>query len=80
MKKRISISVFLLLATLVWCASAFTEQPPAPRGELRIVDKRRTNRWSIQAITIETLLGMNEDRPAICTALYDALARGTGAM
>ena len=61
MKKRISSSIVLLVVTLMWCASAFTEQPPEPRGELRIVDKRRTNRYTVVRNTVERLVDSNHD-------------------
>ena len=52
-------SVILVLCLLGWSTSGIGEQPLAPRGELRIVDKRPTNRFSIQNHTIEGLVGID---------------------
>jgi hypothetical protein len=41
-------SIILVLCTCGWTFTALAEQRPAPRGELRIVDKRWSNRFSIE--------------------------------
>ena len=45
MKKLVVASLVLLLVTLAWSPRSFGEQPPAPRGELRVVDRYQNN-WA----------------------------------
>ena len=45
MQRLIVGSVMFLLVTLGWGDRGLTEQAPAPRGELRVVDKHPWN-WS----------------------------------
>jgi ABC-type transport system substrate-binding protein len=45
MHKFLVGSVILILCTLGWSASSFGQERPAPRGELRIVDKNPDN-WA----------------------------------
>ena len=47
--------------TCGWMRAALAEQRPAPRGELRIVDKRWSNRFSIENHVIEPLVEMGPD-------------------
>ncbi|MCZ6873442.1 MAG: hypothetical protein O7G88_07915 [bacterium] len=43
MKKLVVCGIVLALVTLRWSALSAADQPPAPRGELRIVDKSPVN-------------------------------------
>ena len=54
-------SMLLVLCTCGWTLTARAEQGPAPRGELRIVDKRSSNRWSIENHVIESLVELSPD-------------------
>jgi peptide/nickel transport system substrate-binding protein len=56
MHKRIVGSVLLGGCLLGGSVAGMGEERPAPRGELRIVDKRATNRLSIQDHVIERLV------------------------
>jgi peptide/nickel transport system substrate-binding protein len=53
--------MILILCTCGWMLTALAEQRPAPRGELRIVDKRWSNRFSIENHVIEPLVEMGPD-------------------
>jgi peptide/nickel transport system substrate-binding protein len=59
MYTRLLSSLILLLLTLGWGDRNGREQLSVPRGELRIVDKRLTNRFSIQNHAIEGLVGID---------------------
>jgi ABC-type transport system substrate-binding protein len=59
MYTRLLSSLILLLLTLGWGDRSGGEQASVPRGELRIVDKRLTNRFSIQNHAIEGLVGID---------------------
>jgi peptide/nickel transport system substrate-binding protein len=48
--------MLLVLCTFGWTLTALAEPRPAPRGELRIVDKRWSDRWSIENHVIEPLV------------------------
>ncbi len=61
MTKRISISIVLLLVTLVWSTYGLGEQPPAPRGELRIVDNSHRNFAHIVFNAFEHLIELDKD-------------------
>ncbi len=43
MKRLVVVSIVLMFVTLGWRGTSLGEQPPAPRGELRIVDKSPVN-------------------------------------
>jgi hypothetical protein len=53
--------MLLVLCTFAWTLTARAEQMPTPRGELRIVDKRSSNRWSIENHVIESLVELSPD-------------------
>jgi peptide/nickel transport system substrate-binding protein len=59
-KNAIRILVFMI-CILGELYPAFTEQPPAPRGELHIVDKRPENRWTIDENRMEALVRYTDD-------------------
>src|SRR5215831_10840284 len=54
-------SIALLLIALGWGHGSFGEQTPAPRGELRIVDKNPTNWVSITFNVFEHLMELDKD-------------------
>ena len=56
MKNFVVGSIVLMLVTLGWGARSVGEQPPAPRGELRIVDKSPMNWISITFNVFEHLI------------------------
>ena len=49
-------SMLLVLCICGWTLTALAEPRLAPRGELRIVDKRWSNRFSIENHVIEPLV------------------------
>jgi peptide/nickel transport system substrate-binding protein len=61
MQKLVVGSVMLLLITLGWGDRGLTEQPPAPQGELRIVDKSPRNWASIVYNVMEHLMELDEN-------------------
>ena len=69
-------SMLLVLCTLGWTLTARAEQASVPRGELRIVDKRLTNRFSIQNHAIEGLVGIDyQEHAGAAAGQWVALAR-----
>ena len=61
MQKLFVGSIVLMLCTLGWGVSGFGQEVPAPRGELRIVD-RRTNNWNTIAYNVfEHLMEFDKD-------------------
>jgi ABC-type transport system substrate-binding protein len=64
-------SLILLLVTCGWGHRSFGEQSPAPRGELRIVDKSPTNWSSVTFNVFEHLIELDKDGtlvPRLATA------------
>ena len=61
MKKLVVSSVVLIFITLGWGNPSFGEQPPAPRGELRVVDKNLLNYGSIVFNVFEHLIDLDKD-------------------
>ena len=61
MKKLVVASLVLLLVTLAWSPRSFGEQPPAPRGELRIVDKHPLNWVFLVYNVFEHLIELDKD-------------------
>jgi ABC-type transport system substrate-binding protein len=61
MKQLVVGSIALLLITLGWGAYAYGEQVPAPRGELRIIDKSPLNWVSISMNVFEHLMELDKD-------------------
>jgi ABC-type transport system substrate-binding protein len=54
-------SIALLLIALGWGHGSFGEQAPAPRGELRVVDKHPLNWVSITYNVFEHLMDLDKD-------------------
>jgi peptide/nickel transport system substrate-binding protein len=61
MYKRIVGSIVLACCVLGWSVPGIGEQPPAPRGELRIVDKHPLNWSSIVYNVFEHLFDFDKD-------------------
>lgn len=61
MNKRATRILVFIICILGWLYPAFTEQPPAPRGELRIVDPDPGNWASITFNIMEHLIGLDQD-------------------
>ncbi len=61
MKKLVVASLVLLFVTLAWSPRSFGEQPPAPRGELRIVDKHPLNWVFLVYNVFEHLIELDKD-------------------
>jgi ABC-type transport system substrate-binding protein len=61
MRKLAFGSLVFLLATFGWSDSSVGEQPPAPRGELRVVDPHPANFASIVFMVFEHLLETDKD-------------------
>jgi ABC-type transport system substrate-binding protein len=61
MKQLVVGSIVLLLVTLGWGRVSWGEPPPAPRGELRIVDKNPENWVSITYNVFEHLVELDKD-------------------
>jgi peptide/nickel transport system substrate-binding protein len=61
MKRLIVGSVVLVLVTLGWGNNSMGEQAPAPRGELRIVDKHPLNWISLLYNVFEHLMELDKD-------------------
>jgi len=60
--QRIVVGVIVLLVgTLGWGASSFGQKVPAPRGELRVVDKHPFNRVWITFNVFEHLMELDKD-------------------
>jgi ABC-type transport system substrate-binding protein len=61
MQKFVVGSIVLVLAVLGWGRASWGEQVPAPRGELRIVDKHHSN-WTYIVLNIfEHLIEIDKD-------------------
>jgi ABC-type transport system substrate-binding protein len=54
-------SIMFVLCTLGWIASSFGQEVPAPRGELRIVDKNPANWASVVFNVFDHLMELNTD-------------------
>ena len=61
MKQLIVGSIILVLVTCGWSTISVGEQPPAPQGELRIVDKHSMNWISITLNVFEHLMELDKD-------------------
>ena len=61
MKKLVVGSIILVLVTLGWSESSWREQPPAPRGELWVVDKSPANWISLTQNVFEHLVESDPD-------------------
>src|SRR5215510_4269177 len=61
MHKLVIGSLVLMLCLLGWSASSVGEQPPAPRGELRVVDRHDSNWATIVLNIFEHLIESNQD-------------------
>ena len=61
MRKLAFGSIVLVLVTFGWGTRGFGQQVPAPRGELRIVDKHPGNWASITYNVFEHLMELDKD-------------------
>jgi ABC-type transport system substrate-binding protein len=61
MQKLVVGSIVLALITLGWSTSGFAQEVPAPRGELRIVDRYHFNWAYIVLNTFEHLVELDKD-------------------
>ena len=61
MQKRLTASVAVVICTLAWGGLAFGERVPAPRGELRVVDKHPFNWVWITLNVFEHLMELDKD-------------------
>jgi ABC-type transport system substrate-binding protein len=61
MKRLLVGSMVLVLSVLGWTTSGLGDQPPAPRGELRIVDKHPLNWMWIVFNVFEHLIKLDKD-------------------
>jgi ABC-type transport system substrate-binding protein len=61
MQKVFAGSSVLAICVLVWSASGLGQEVPAPRGELRIVDKHQGNWASLVFNVFEHLIELNPD-------------------
>jgi ABC-type transport system substrate-binding protein len=61
MRRCVVVSIVLLFVTLGWGSISLAEQPPAPRGELRIVDPQPINWASIALNVFEHLIELDKD-------------------
>ena len=61
MQKRIIGAVMLMLVILRWGNYGWGEQRPAPRGELRVVDRDLSNFGAITFTIFEHLLELDQD-------------------
>ena len=61
MKQLVLSSTVLMFITLGWGGISVGEQPPAPRGELRVVDKNLLNYGSIVFNVFEHLIDLDKD-------------------
>ncbi len=61
MQKRIIGAVMLMLVILRWGNYGWGEQRPAPRGELRVVDRDLSNFGAITFTVFEHLLELDQD-------------------
>jgi ABC-type transport system substrate-binding protein len=61
MQKLVVSGLILMLVTLGWSDSGRGEHPPAPRGELRIVDQNPRNWISITLNVIEELMTLDQE-------------------
>ncbi len=61
MKKLSIISIIFTLIIFGWGAYSLGQEPPTPRGELRIADKHHANWVSITMNVFEYLIGLDKD-------------------
>jgi ABC-type transport system substrate-binding protein len=62
MHKRIIVGCMLLVGCVLgWSVSAIGKQPPAPRGELRIVDTHPANWASVTLHVFEHIMELDKD-------------------
>ena len=61
MKKHVRSSIIFMFITCGWGASSLAQEPPAPRGEMRIVDKSPLNWAWITHNTREHLIEFTKD-------------------
>jgi ABC-type transport system substrate-binding protein len=61
MHKLFASSIMLVLCTLGWIASSVGQEVPAPRGELRVVDKNPQNWGSVTFNVFEHLMEVDPD-------------------
>ncbi len=61
MKKLSIISIIFTLIIFGWGAHSLGQEPPTPRGELRIVDKHHANWISITTNIFDYLIALDKD-------------------
>ena len=61
MRTCVVSGIVIVLVFFGWSPVTIAEQPPAPRGEIRIVDKRPENRYTIEENRIERLARLTDD-------------------
>lgn len=61
MRTFVVSSIVIGLAILAWSPGTIAEHPPVRRGEMRIVDKRPENRFTIEHNRIEALVRYTDD-------------------
>ncbi len=61
MKKLVFSSIVLIFVTFGWSGISLGGQPPAPRGELRVVERSHRNFVSIVLNVFEHLIDANQD-------------------
>jgi peptide/nickel transport system substrate-binding protein len=61
MKKLCIVSIVFMLVTCGWGTYSLGQEPPTPRGELRIVDKHPANWVSITLNIFDYLIGLDKD-------------------
>ena len=70
MKKLVVGSVVLVLVTLGWRALSAADQPPTPKGELRVVERSHRNYVTIVLNVFEHLIDADQDgtlKPRLAT-------------
>jgi len=59
--RRLVVGLVIMLVSLGWGRCSFGQEVPAPRGELRIVDKNPANWSSVVFNVFDHLMELNTD-------------------